>query len=156
MSGEAIGRAQGLLGKEDEAWTRMWEQVARIPVDGRRDPGVVGDWSVQDLVWHCAEWADFCGRHLELMRSGSWTDPFAVETDEHWDRVNQDIAERSKTMTWVDVETGAASARERVRIAIASLGTVDDVAAAWFAEETFLHYDEHADQIAAFVDATTT
>ena len=152
---EANDRQRELLGREDEAWTRMWEQVERIPVDQRTDAGVVSDWSVKDLVWHCAEWADFCGRHLDLMRAGSWIDPFASETDEHWDRVNQDIADRSKTMAWADVAAGAASARERVRTAIATLVAVDDVAAEWFAEETFLHYDEHAAQIAAFADART-
>jgi hypothetical protein len=151
----ASDRHVGLLGREDEAWTLLWGQVERVPFDERRIGGVVGDWSVQDLVWHCAEWADFCGRHLDLMRAGSWTDPFAIETDEHWDRVNQDIADRSKTMAWAEVEAGAANSRDRVRRAIAALGVVDDVAAEWFAEETFVHYDEHAAQIAAFADAPT-
>jgi hypothetical protein len=69
--------------------------------------------------------------------------------------VNQDIADRSKTMAWAEVEAGAANSRDRVRRAIAALGVVDDVAAEWFAEETFVHYDEHAAQIAAFADAPT-
>ena len=42
--------------------------------------------------------------------------------------------------------------RERVRTAIAALPDVDDVAETWFAEETYVHYDEHAEHIAAFVD----
>ena len=36
--------------------------------------------------------------------------------------------------------------------ALAVLGDVDDVAERWFAEETFVHYDEHAEHIAAFAD----
>jgi hypothetical protein len=145
-------RQQELLRREEEAWTRMWEQVERVPVDDRQRGGVVGDWSVQDLVWHCAEWADFCGRHLDLMRAGPWADPFASESDEHWDRMNEDIANRSKTMGWADVGAGAANARARVRTAMAAFGAVDDVAAEWFAEETFVHYDEHSAQIASFAD----
>ncbi|MGZ5301687.1 MAG: hypothetical protein ACXWEJ_07680, partial [Actinomycetota bacterium] len=119
----------------------------------RARAGVIGDWSVQDLVWHCARWAEFCGEHLDLMRTGSFTDPFADEPDEHWDRVNRGIADQSKAMVWVDVEAGAVSARDRVRTAIAALPEVDDVAERWFADETIDHYDEHAEHIAAFADS---
>ena len=148
----ASATRQELLDREDDAWTRLWEQMERIPADDRQRPGVVGDWSVQDLVWHCAEWALFCSRHLDLMRAGPWTDPFAEETDEHWDRMNQEIADRSKSMAWADVAAGAASAREQVRAAISTFDTVGDVAAEWFAGETFDHYDEHAAHVAAAAD----
>ena len=33
-----------------------------------------------------------------------------------------------------------------------TLGDVDDVAETWFAEETYVHYDEHAEHITAFAD----
>ena len=36
-----------------------------------------------------------------------------------------------------------------------SSGDVDDVAETWFAEETFVHYDEHEEHIAAFADGLT-
>ena len=55
-------------------------------------------------------------------------------------------------MAWADVEAGAVSARDRVRTAIVALPEVDDVAERWFADETFVHYDEHAEHIASFVD----
>lgn len=146
-------RHDRLLDEEATAWSRMWSQVERVPPAERTRPGVVGDWSVQDMVWHCARWADYCGEHLDLMRAGTFTDPFASETDEYWDRVNQDIADQSKAMTWADVEAGGVKARERVRTAIAALPDVDDVAEMWFADETTTHYDEHAEHIAAFADA---
>ena len=149
---EAAATQRELLDREAKAWTRMWEQVERIPADERQRPGVIGDWSVQDLVWHCAEWDRFCARHLDLMRAGPWTDPFAHEPEAYWDRVNQEIADRSKTMAWADVEAGTASAREQVRTAIATFDTVGDVATEWFAGETFDHYDEHAAHIAAAAD----
>jgi hypothetical protein len=145
-------RHDRLLEREQTAWAGMWTQVERVPAGARTHEGVVGDWSVQDMVWHCARWADFCGEHLDLMREGSFTDPFASEPDEHWDRVNQGMADQSKAMAWDDVVAGAVSARERVRTAIGSLPDVDDVAESWFAEETYVHYDEHAEHIAAFVD----
>jgi Mycothiol maleylpyruvate isomerase N-terminal domain len=147
-----MSRHDQLLDREETAWARLWAEVGRVPAGELARPGVVGDWSVQDLVWHCARWAAFCGEHLDLRRAGSFTDPFAGESDEHWDRVNQDIAQESKAMAWADVEAGAVSARDRVRTAIVALPEVDDVAESWFADETFVHYDEHAEQIAAFAD----
>jgi len=142
---------QELLDREQQAWDRFWATVERVPAGDRTREGVVGDWSVQDVVWHCARWSDYCGEHLDLMRTGPWSDPFAVESDEYWDRMNQDIADASKAMAWDDVVAGAEAGRERVRTAIAAFDEVDQVAETWFAEETFTHYDEHAEHIAAFV-----
>jgi hypothetical protein len=144
---------QELLAREEQAWAAMWAQVERIPVDDRGREGVVGDWSTKDVVWHCAYWAAFCADHLDLMRGGTWSDPFADGSDEDWDRENQDIANASKAMTWVDVESGAKAAHERARLALAAFDEVDDVAEGWFADETFTHYDEHAEHLAAFADA---
>jgi hypothetical protein len=147
-----MAEPRDLLAREDQAWDRMWTAVERVPAGDRTKEGVVGDWSVQDMVWHCARWADFCGEHLEIMRGGDWSDPFEVESDAYWDRMNQDIADASKAMAWDDVLAGADAGRDRVRTALTELGDVDDVAEMWFAEETYVHYDEHAEHITAFVD----
>ena len=148
-----MAETKDLLAREDEAWDRMWAAVERVPAGDRTREGVVGDWSVQDMVWHCARWADFCGEHLEIMRGGNWSDPFEAESDAYWDQMNQDIADASKAMAWDDVTTGAAAGRERVRTALAELGEIDGVAGTWFAEETYVHYDEHAEHITAFADS---
>ena len=145
--------AQELLAREEQAWERMWSAVERVPAADRSRGGVIGDWSVQDMVWHCVRWSDFCGEHLEIMRGGTWSDPFDAESDEYWDRMNQDIADASKAMAWDDVVAGATTARARVRTAIAGLDAVDDVAERWFADETYVHYDEHEEHIAAFANA---
>jgi len=147
--------AQDLLAREDQAWTRMWAAVERVPVGDRTKEGVIGDWSVQDTVWHCVHWTDFCGEHLEIMRNGTWSDPFASGSDEYWDGVNQDIADAAKALTWEAVVSGATAARARVRTAIAGLEAIDDVAEHWFADETYEHYDEHEEHIAAFADGLT-
>ena len=139
-----------LLDREETAWAAMWSQVERIPAGERERDGVVQGWSTKDVVWHCAYWAAFCGEHLEIKRTGSWTDPFAGGSDELWDRENEEIADASKAMTWADVEAGTKTARDRARTALAALDEVDDVAEGWFADETYTHYDEHAAHLAAF------
>jgi hypothetical protein len=55
-------------------------------------------------------------------------------------------------MAWDVVAAGAVAGRERARAALVALGDVDEVAESWFAEETFAHYDEHAEHIKAFAD----
>jgi len=145
-------RAEELLRNEEAAWGRLSTQIDRVAEPDRTRPGVEGDWSVQDLAWHCAHWADFCGAHLERAQDGPVDDPFAGESDEHWDRVNDEIAERSKTMSWPDVMAGMDAARARARAALSALSEAPDDAAGWFADETTTHYDEHAEQIAAFAD----
>lgn len=142
-----------LLEREDLAWSRVWAAVERVPADDRMREGVVGDWSTQDIVWHCAYWTNFCAEHLEAMRTGPWSDPFAGESDEQIDRENQDIADASKAMKWADVVSGTDASRARVRAALSAFADVDGVAEAWFADETFVHYDEHAEEIRSFLDA---
>lgn len=145
-------RTEELLASEEAAWRRLSEQVDRVAEADRTLPEIVGDWSVQDLVWHCAYWADFCGAHLERAPEVPIGDPFAGGSDEQWDRENDQIAERSKAMSWQDVIAGTDAARSRVRAALSALPEVRDDAAGWFADETITHYDEHAEQIAAFAD----
>jgi hypothetical protein len=145
-------RNEELLVSEEAAWGRLSTQIDRVADSDRTHPGAEGDWSVKDLAWHCAHWADFCGAHLERAQGGPVDDPFAGQSDEHWDRENDEIAERSKTMAWQDVMAGMDAARARARAALSALPEVTDDAAGWFADETTTHYDEHAEQIAAFVD----
>jgi hypothetical protein len=144
---------QELLEREERAWAALWAHVERIPAGDRDREGVVGDWSTKDVVWHCAYWAAFCGEHLERKGAGAaWSDPFAGQSDEYWDRENQEIADASKAMTWADVETGANVARDRARAALAASDEVDEIAENWFADETFTHYDEHSEHLATFAD----
>ena len=124
-----------------------------MPAGDRTREGVVGDWSVQDMVWHCARWADYCGEHLELMRAGSVRDPFEAESDAYWDRMNQDIADARRrwrgTTSTAARPSGSRAGPDGHRGARATWTMSPRT---WFAEETYVHYDEHAEHIAAFVD----
>jgi hypothetical protein len=140
-----------LLEQEERSWTAFWAEVVRVPEAARDDGEALLGWSVHDLVWHCAKWADFCGEHFEAVGAGSFTDPFAAHTDEYWDGVNADIANESKALPWDDVQAGAARGRARARAALIALPHVGEDAGRWFGEETFVHYDEHAEHVRAFV-----
>jgi len=137
--------------REQAAWAALLAQFGRLDAEQQIREGVVPGWSSRDLIWHCARWVEEAAGHLEQMRSGNWVDPF--EADETLgDRMNDEIAEHARTMGPEEVLAAAEICRAKMQ---ATWPTVepDEVAADWFAEETFIHYDEHAAEIAAFADS---
>ena len=143
---------QEMLDREERSWAAFWAVVGRVPEERRANGDALPGWSVHDLVWHCAKWTDFTAEHFESLEPGSFIDPFDAHTDEYWDSVNDDIANESKALPWDEVRAGAERARARARGALIVLPDVGEDAARWFGEETFAHYDEHAEHIRAFVD----
>jgi hypothetical protein len=144
-------KTQELLDREDRSWAAFWAEVERVPEGSRADGDALPGWSVHDLVWHCAKWADFIGEHFEAAGAGPLTEPFSGHSDEYWDGVNADIAAESKALGWDEVRDGAARARERARAALLAVPDLTDDAGRWFGEETFEHYDEHAAHVHAFL-----
>ena len=137
-----------LLAREDDAWSAFRDAFASVPDECREIPGVVPDWSVKDMVWHCAYWADYVGTVLERMAQGQ-----PAPDDQDWDALNRAVARESKTMSWDDAIVGARRGRDRARAALLGLPELSEEAERAFAEETFEHYEEHAAEVAAFAEA---
>ena len=144
-----------VLDREDQAWAALAAQVARLSPVQRRAEGAVPGWSADDLVWHCAKWAEFTVERIAAMGDGTFKDPFAAESDEHWEAENQALAARSKAMSSEEIDTGAASIRNRIRDTVRSFGSQGLEAESLLVEETSVHYDEHATEIRRFLDAQT-
>lgn len=137
--------------REQAAWAALLAQVGRLTPEQQVLEGVVPGWSTRDLLWHCARWAEETAGHLELMRAGNFVDPF--EADETLgDRMNAEITEHARTMSPEEVLAAADACRSKLH---ATWPTVepDEMAAEWYADETFVHYDAHAAEIAAFADS---
>jgi hypothetical protein len=143
-------QAQTFLDREAASWAAFDLEVERVPADRREQPGVVGDWSLKDVVWHCAHWARFADDGLATSTAGSFADPFDAHPDEHWDQVNAEVAATSSAMSWDEVRAGAESARAALRATVAAGPSAEAID--WAAEESFVHYDEHAREIKAFAD----
>ncbi len=141
-----------ILTREQEAWSALSREVARLTPERRRIEGVVPGWSVDDLVWHCAKWAEFAAERLAALDGGPFVDPFGSEPDEYWDAENARLAEQSKSMATDEIEAAAASIREHVRGVWSSLPDLGPEADTFFAEETFVHYEEHSAEMRRFVD----
>ena len=133
-----------MLRREDEAWRDFAAVLEAVPA-GRRDvEGVVPGWSAHDLLWHCAYWTEFAGGVLEKVRGGD-ADP------EGGDQAEADILAEGRRTSWDDAIARAEAGRERARAALAEFDdAIPDLAARWFREDTFEHYDEHAEQIRVF------
>ena len=141
---------EDLLRREAEAWAGLLAAVDRVAPELRTVSGVVPDWSVVDLVFHCGKYAELTGGRLESMAAGTYVD---VEQPEHeWQAMNAAWAAESTTLMWEQAVAAAEAGRMKARTALDALAEVDDAAATWFSDETFEHYAEHTEEIARFAD----
>jgi hypothetical protein len=133
-----------MLRREEEAWRDFAGVIAAVPVDRRSVEGVVPGWSTHDLLWHCAYWTGFAGGVLDKVRAGD-ADPEGGQPPE------EDILAEGRRTTWDVALERAVAGRERARAALSAFdGAIPELAAQWFREDTFEHYDEHAEQIRVF------
>ena len=137
---------------ERDAWRSFMDVVAQVPEDRRDERTVVPDWSVKDLVWHNAYWARFGAEELARQAGATFVDPFAGDNDDETDRENAEQVESGRALTWDEVLVQAEQQRARVHELWSSLGEVSDEAAAFFAEESSIHYDEHREEIERFLE----
>ena len=140
-----------LAKREAEAWAALLLQAARLTPEQQDIDGVVPGWSTKDLLWHCARWAGELAGWLPQMRDGTFVDPF--EADETLgDRMNDEIAAESKAMSPSEVLERSEEQRTKLDKAWSTMEP-DETAVEWYSEETFVHYEEHAAEIARFADA---
>ena len=135
-----------LLKREDDAWSELVGAIAAVPSDRLEVEGVVPGWSIHDLVWHCAYWADYAGDQLERLAG---TEPGA-SGGEVEDAAEAEILATGRGMEWNEVMLKLEQNRERARAAFSAFVDPPDAAVALFTEEAFGHYEEHAAEIRAF------
>jgi hypothetical protein len=141
-----------LLQREADGWAAVLDAVDRVPDELRTVEGVVPDWSVVDLVFHCGKWSELAGTHLEEMAAGTFSGE--EQPEEVWQAMNASWAEESKSLTWEQAVAAAEAGRMKARTALEALADVDETARSWFVEETIDHYAEHAEEIARFAAAS--
>jgi hypothetical protein len=133
-----------MLGREEDAWREFSRVIEAMPAERRAAEGVVPGWSAHDLLWHCAYWTEFTAGVLEKVRRGD-ADPEGGAQSE------ADILADGRRASWDDAVGRAEAGRERARAALSAFeDAIPELAAQWFREDTFEHYDEHAEQIRVF------
>jgi hypothetical protein len=148
-----MGRREELAAQERAGWDVFMELVASMPPGTLDDRTVVPGWSAKDLVWHNAGWAAFAVDELVALGDGPFNDPFAAHDDAYWDGMSEEMIQRGRALGYGDLLTETERIREGMHAAWAALPEPGDEAAAWFAEETFTHYEEHAAEIRAYLEA---
>ena len=138
------------LEKEAAAWQGFMAAVGTVPADRLDEPGVVPGWSVKDLVWHNAGWAAFSADELQRLAGKPFDDPFEGHDDAHWDRMSAEMIAGSRAKSFEEVLSEAEAVRLHVREVWSALPEIDDESARLFADETFLHYAEHAEEVLRF------
>jgi len=58
---------QQLLQKLDQAWSELKDSYAGLSDAQLREPGVIGDWSVKDVLAHVTWWEAEALKHLPLI-----------------------------------------------------------------------------------------
>src|SRR5436309_2959630 len=58
---------QQLLQKLDKAWAEIKESYAGLSDSQLTEPGVMGDWSVKDILAHVTWWEEEALKHLPLI-----------------------------------------------------------------------------------------
>ena len=61
---------QQLLKRLDGAWTAIKESVAGLTEAELMEPGVMGDWSVKDILAHVTTWEEEALKYLPLIITG--------------------------------------------------------------------------------------
>jgi len=61
---------QQLLQKLDQAWSELKDSYAGLSDAQLREPGVIGDWSVKDVLAHVTWWEEEALKHLPLIVNG--------------------------------------------------------------------------------------
>lgn len=68
-----------LLDRLEAAWTALGDSYAGVPDQRLVEPGVGGDWSVKDVVWHVTTWEEEALHHLPTIIAGGSTPRYAAQ-----------------------------------------------------------------------------
>jgi Mycothiol maleylpyruvate isomerase N-terminal domain len=148
-----MGRREDLASRERTGWAAFMDLVATMPPGTLDDRTVVPGWSAKDLVWHNAGWSVFAVDELVALGDAPFVDPFDAHDDAYWDALSEDMIKQGRTLGYGDLLTETERLREGMHAAWAAIHEPGDEAAAWFAAETFEHYEEHAGEIRAYLEA---
>lgn len=133
------------LARVNTSWQALLDTIAAVPGERMHEPGATGEWSVKDILAHVAVWDDIQVDKIKLLVNGAqlpqWEGFQAINDREHAARSGWTLDQASTEMH---------AAHERV---LAALRTVPDIDPAQIKDDTWGHYDEHAESIRTWLDS---
>ena len=95
-------KRQQLLQKLDNAWTEFTASYAGLSEAQMTEPGVVGGWSVKDILAHVTWWEEEALKHLPLILAGGRPPRYSTMYG-GIDAFNALMAERKQPLSLADV-----------------------------------------------------
>ena len=143
-------RITRLRGKLDAEWTAFNESYSGLTDSQMVEPGVVGDWSVKDIIAHITIWENEALKHLPMVANGSRPPRYSI-TYGGIDAFNAQMIESARNLSLADVRKQAAETHAHL---VAYLGTVPEDLLASDSRfrrrlrlDTYSHYPIHTEQI---------
>ena len=141
---------QQLLNRLDTAWLAFQASYAGLANSRLTEPGVVGDWSVKDIIAHVTWWEEEALRHLPLIMAGGRPPRYSV-TYGGIDAFNATMSERKRDVPLSDVLTQQNDTHQRLIDFIQSVPEDQFVRDTRFRRrlrlDTYSHYPMHTNAI---------
>ena len=131
----------------ERSWRGLMDALAGIPEERLTEPGVVGDWSVKDLLGHVAVWDAHAVAAVRRYLAGEAPD----QVD--WEAINEREAAARAGRSVPEQRSEMEAAHEQVCSLVRGLRPPDLAALGVrhsIAVDTHEHYDEHAAEIRAW------
>jgi len=146
-----------LLKRMDEEWPQFKALLDSIAEDEMDTPGVVDEWNLKELLGHVIFWAEKAAHDVKAVAEGRVDDIKLPGGQTNVDLWNAEAAARGKSMSAGDLKAELTRRHEDARTAleeVAEAGLAVQLGG-WsvglrFAEDTYRHYREHAEQIRAW------
>ena len=145
---------EDLFRSEDRGWNELHSQLETVSRQQMVEPGLTPEgWSVKDLLWHLGAWWAKAGVMLERIRVGTYE---GAGQGSSVDELNARFLEEGRRLDLATVTAQLYAARNHALVEFAALPEVTPEAEEWFRESGSEHYDEHRDDLRAWVDKLTS
>jgi hypothetical protein len=138
---------QGILKRLDDAWAALKESYAGLADSDMVEPGVMGEWSVKDILGHVTTWEGEALKYLPLIAQGG-RPPRYSNQDGGIDAFNAQISGQKRSIPLSEVLRQLDEVHERlteyVQSASEELFTRDTPFRHRLRMDTYSHYPLHA------------
>lgn len=143
------GRSR-LLSRLEKTWVELKASYAGLADTRMVEPGVVGDWSVKDLLAHVTTWEEETLKHLPLIVRGGVPLRYS-QTHGGVDAFNAEMTERKRGLTLSEVLGRLDETHRRLIAYVESTPDEHLTGETRFRRrlrlDTYGHYPEHANAI---------